>query len=749
MDSAVILARRIADLDLKVDSLSRASQLSRSTVAVDGVDLPVPDAIGQGVHAGIEVDNVRTDLEQARVDLEAAQQALEQNLEAAELLIADAEARLDTAAAQITDAFGRIGTVEVVADEAASTATSAQAAADAAWAAAGVAVVGSVAQFAVNSSETVPPTGGWSTATPTRTPGTFIWMRTQLTFGDTSTSTTSPVLVTGNAGAPGEDGKGIEIAGSVAAYGDLPSGLGPGDAGKGYLVEADGLLYIWSGTVFPADGHGVAFKGDPGDPGVPGDSGSDGVAVASLTVYYRTLAKSSPAPAAPTVSPPGAPWVTTEPGYVPNVNLWSVVRVVYSNSTFAYSSVSKVSAYTAASEAQETADAAHDLAGDAETHAQAAIASASAAQSTVNGLPKILHGTTVATGTAPNGSIWWQHDGSLSGNVIGQWNRVSGSWVATPIDSRAIANLDVGKLTAGSADIAELVAQKIAVASGQFLELDVSQLVASSATIDTAVIQKLFTDVVVARMVLADQFIGSNAIINGSVTANKVAANAIDGKTITGALVRSSASGARTELTSQGLRVLNSSNQELVKLGYGITTGMEVRNPSTGQLVPLANAAFGLEAAYSTVHLAFNTSYSGQGGTWSDWRRHSGSQDQCVLSFTAVASRYVVDFSQTFTVSYSSSGFPELIVCVGLEVNGEMLTSAGFDVVSPIFSLYASNSASMSRYRVARTSAVVSTTPGQSYEIRMHFKTQSSGGGTGTIEAAVRNRYITATPVFR
>lgn len=68
-------------------------------------------------------------------------------------------------------------------------------------------------------------------------------------------------------GDQGPAGEGIEIAGSVATYANLPSGLGAPDAGKGYLVESDGLLYIWDGTKFPADGNGVAFQGPPGTPG--------------------------------------------------------------------------------------------------------------------------------------------------------------------------------------------------------------------------------------------------------------------------------------------------------------------------------------------------------------------------------------------------------------------------------------------------------------------------------------------------
>ena len=80
----------------------------------------------------------------------------------------------------------------------------------------------------------------------------------------------------GDQGDPGADGKGISIAGSAPTYAALPTGLGAGDAGKGYLVQADGLLYIWTGSAFPANGSGVAFKGDKGGKGDKGDKGDTG-----------------------------------------------------------------------------------------------------------------------------------------------------------------------------------------------------------------------------------------------------------------------------------------------------------------------------------------------------------------------------------------------------------------------------------------------------------------------------------------
>lgn len=80
----------------------------------------------------------------------------------------------------------------------------------------------------------------------------------------------------GPRGPQGEDGKGISIAGQVATYEDLPTNLTAEDAGQGYLVEADGRLYIWSGTAFPLDGEGAEFQGPAGPEGPAGVQGPEG-----------------------------------------------------------------------------------------------------------------------------------------------------------------------------------------------------------------------------------------------------------------------------------------------------------------------------------------------------------------------------------------------------------------------------------------------------------------------------------------
>jgi len=295
--------------------------------------------------------------------------------------------------------------------------TSAQQKADEAWAAAEVAVIGQLVEYAVNSSETVPPTTGWSPNTPVRTPGTFIWMRTTLTYGDGTSSTTNPVLLTGNDGADGTTGRGIastavtyqaSSSGTVTPTGTWLSSppavtagqflwtrtvitytdsttstsysvgsMGQnGSAGKGvsgsvvtYQAGSSGTTpptgawtstvpavtagqYLWTRTVTT---YTDATSTTAYSVGRQGQNGATGVGVSSITIYYRTEPTGSTAPAAPTTSPPPAPWATGEPAYIPNVELWSVTRVVYSNGTFAYSTVNKVSAYAAAAEAAQAA----------------------------------------------------------------------------------------------------------------------------------------------------------------------------------------------------------------------------------------------------------------------------------------------------------------------------------------------------------------------------------------------------------
>jgi hypothetical protein len=85
---------------------------------------------------------------------------------------------------------------------------------------------------------------------------------------------TGPQGPTGPAGA---DGSGVSIVGSVATTGDLP---GSGTAGQGYIVQADGHLYIWpvGGSAWLDVGQ---IQGPQGPTGATGPTGPAGPAGAT------------------------------------------------------------------------------------------------------------------------------------------------------------------------------------------------------------------------------------------------------------------------------------------------------------------------------------------------------------------------------------------------------------------------------------------------------------------------------------
>lgn len=1116
---------------------------------LDGANIKLDSIQDEVIAAGaiteekLSVD-VTGKIDGAVADVAAAQAAADQ---AAIDAAAAGEAATEASTAA-TDALEAAGLAQA-------TAADAQTAADDAWNAASVAVTSTVLEYATSSSATTAPTTGWSTTPPAYTPGAFIWQRTIVTYGSGSTTVTSPVLVTGNEGPAGADGAGIEIAGSVATYAALPTGLGPSDAGKGYLVQADGLLYIWSGTAFPTNGNGVAFKGDPGEPGAPGSPGAPGVSVSSVQVYYRTTVAGAAAPAAPTVTTPPAPWTATEPDYAANTDLWAVTRVGYSNSTFSYTPVSKVSSYTAAAQAitdaataqtaadsaqadadaaQQQADALKAQGTDLITNGNAVLGSLNFSQFTleqgdqppgtagafypgstaanqvrfldgfisidpskpilasmwakqvnpgvvsrtyfglepydidglritpanygeVNGTrttltaplsagqttiqltsaaawpntgavrpimiwgytdskgktwpagtysrltnyysaggvsgntvtlytpwagPTIPAGTSVSIGitggtymyapgianvlvtndwvklnatapfsgvhtnlavpattafpiattqakvvilanygvsggvskqlfaglslseanaaqlnatqaraaadaaaaaaaaaqtaagnaqttanqaqatasgksktyrstAAPSGSgtaiddTWEQWDTlAVGGKLLSFWNWNGTAWIKGTLDETYLPQVNIGSGTYGqlvgsrlvalsvtadeiaaNAIIADKIqanavtavkiaadavtavkieaeavtAVKIAAGAITTIKLDAEAVTADKVAANAITTVKLDAFAVTANKIAANTItaneiaantitanelavnsvtaneISANAIYAGAIQSNavtadkieagaitavkigalaitadkiaanaitstKIEANAINGKTITGALVRSSSAGARTELTNQGLRVLNSSNQELVKLGYGIGTGMEVRNPATGTLVPLAPAVFGFASvsrpdALSTAY-APNTAYG--------YNTFGG--DTLSLSFTAPSSGGILSWGHTWMFNIGAFGIQSPTLYVQPVVNGSALFSGSYPVFAMDSPRGYSTTISDDWVCFPNSSSALVTTPGATYTVTLQWRLVTGAGSAST--AFLRDRFISFQPTF-
>ena len=65
-----------------------------------------------------------------------------------------------------------------------------------------LAVTETQTEYAVGSSDVTPPMTGWGTEQPNREPGSYVWIRTKVTYGSGDIETSSPALLTGNDGTP-------------------------------------------------------------------------------------------------------------------------------------------------------------------------------------------------------------------------------------------------------------------------------------------------------------------------------------------------------------------------------------------------------------------------------------------------------------------------------------------------------------------------------------------------------------------
>ena len=107
----------------------------------------------------------------------------------------------------------------------------------------------------------------------------------------------------------------------------------------------------------PGEPGDTGAQGPQGEPGAQGPQGEKGVDVTATCRYYLLQASTLGAPSKPSQNPPGGNWDDTEPSYTSGSTntLYFVDLTVYSDGTWAYSSVSKSSAYEAAKEAYNKA----------------------------------------------------------------------------------------------------------------------------------------------------------------------------------------------------------------------------------------------------------------------------------------------------------------------------------------------------------------------------------------------------------
>lgn len=206
-------------------------------------------------------------------------------------------------------------------------------------------IIGLLDEFAVTSSPTVEPVGGWSPVAPPWVAGEYVWKRTTTTYGDGATAVGPALLATGNDGAPGSDGApgadGADGApGRSVTLVDVMYYLSTSAtalAGGSWLTDPPAWVdgrYMWTKTVTtystgtPTETDPVNItgaKGSTGTPGSDGSDGADGVGVSSTVVTYQGhTAGVMPAPT--------GTWAANPPVVAAGNYLWTRTVITYTDS---------------------------------------------------------------------------------------------------------------------------------------------------------------------------------------------------------------------------------------------------------------------------------------------------------------------------------------------------------------------------------------------------------------------------------
>lgn len=161
----------------------------------------------------------------------------------------------------------------------------------------------------------------------------------------------------------------------------------------------------------------------------------------------------------------------------------------------------------------------------------------------------------------------------------------TGKIAANAIGARAIAAdaVEAGKIAADSISGREIIANTVKAEHIASFTITADELAANSVSTDKLVANSVIADKLAANSVIADKIealaVTADKLAANAVTADKIAANAItagkidsdaiNGMVITGATVRTSATGQRVEMNADGLVQYNAQGQPIVDMTGG------------------------------------------------------------------------------------------------------------------------------------------------------------------------------------
>ena len=184
-----------------------------------------------------------------------------------------------------------------------------------------------------------------------------------------------------------------------------------------------------------------------------------------VRTYYLKQSSTLNPPPKPTANPPGGNWSTTEPTFSPNetATVYTVMLTAYGSVSFEYGPVQKSASFEAAKQAYNQATSAMTMASGKNAV-------------TYTGVPVSLEepGPTPTTAMGAGRQKYDMHrNRRLNGRIIGEWMWTGSAWTQLELSDAMLSSLDVGKLTAGTANIATAVVNKLWGQLGVFDKLDV------------------------------------------------------------------------------------------------------------------------------------------------------------------------------------------------------------------------------------------------------------------------------------
>ena len=226
-------------------------------------------------------------------------------------------------------------------------------------------------------------------------------------------------------------------------------------------------------------------------------------------------------------------------------------------------------------------------------------------------------------------------------DIVAEWKWNGSDWERTRVSGEQISNLDVGRLTAGSAAINDLAARRIAGDIGKFLQLTTDQLtVTGNASFVDLTAKHVWTRIINARSGEFEK-IKAGMLAANSVTADNLRAGAIDGQVITGASIQTDRQNNRgLKIDNNGMRAYSSSGWKSLDI-----------NAHTGEIS--ISGRIGRRDSWSECY--FNDLVWAQTGT--DVAR-SGAKIGCGLAFNSLEDDW--DDGALFIQKDANTGEPSI-----------------------------------------------------------------------------------------